>query len=112
MRGPSRGPSQAARRLVKHGRANPGRQVLIAGLVARDVDDKMVGIGDLAAKIRKFYENLELTIEAAGGNSVNPMRVDVYASDITKFDAIHSVRSPTRRTRRIRKRSTGSWWNS
>jgi enamine deaminase RidA (YjgF/YER057c/UK114 family) len=72
--------------------AQPGRLVFIAGLVARNADGKMVGIGDMAAQTRQVCENLKRAIEAAGGALSDLVRVDVYVSDIAQFDAIHRVR--------------------
>jgi 2-iminobutanoate/2-iminopropanoate deaminase len=70
----------------------PGRMVFIAGLVARDAAGKMVGVGDMAAQTRQTCENLKRAIEAAGGSLADLVRVDVYVSDISQFDAIHRVR--------------------
>jgi len=72
--------------------AEPGRLIFIAGLVARDAAGKMVGVGDMAAQTRQVCENLKRAVEAAGGTLADLVRVDVYTSDISQFDAIHRVR--------------------
>ena len=70
----------------------PGNMVFIAGMIARDADSKLVGAGDIKAQTRQTCENLKSAVEAAGGTLADIVRVDVYITDMSHFDAIHAVR--------------------
>lgn len=72
--------------------AKPGSMVFIAGLLAKDASGNIVGPGDMAAQTRQVCENLKRSVEAAGGKLSDIVRVDVYTSDMSKFDEIHRVR--------------------
>ena len=72
--------------------SKPGDMVFICGLVSRNAAGELVGQGDMAAQTRQTCENLKIAIEAAGGTLADLVRVDVYTTDITQFDAIHAVR--------------------
>jgi 2-iminobutanoate/2-iminopropanoate deaminase len=67
-----------------------GRLVFISGMVAKDADSKVVGVGDIEAQTRQVCENVKAAVEAAGGTDV--CRVDVYVRNMEHFDAIHKVR--------------------
>jgi len=72
--------------------SKPGRMVFICGLIARDADGRLVGVGDMAAQTRQTCENLKRAVEAAGGTLADLVRVDVFVTDVSKFDEIHAVR--------------------
>ena len=69
-----------------------GRLVFISGMLAKDVDGRIVGVGDPAAQTRQVCENLKAAVEAAGGTLDDICRVDVYVRNMEHFDAIHAVR--------------------
>jgi 2-iminobutanoate/2-iminopropanoate deaminase len=68
------------------------RLLFIAGLLARDAQGKIVGVGDIKAQTQQVCENLKSAVEAAGGTLSDLVRVDVYITDMTMFDDIHAVR--------------------
>src|SRR3954471_24611110 len=69
-----------------------GRLLFISGMVAKDGDGKVVGIGDIEAQTRQVCENVKAAVEAAGGTMDDICRVDVYVRNMEHFDAIHKVR--------------------
>lgn len=69
-----------------------GRLVFISGMLAKDADSKIVGVGDAEAQTRQVCENLKSAVEAAGGTLDDICRVDVYVRNMEHFDVIHKVR--------------------
>ena len=69
-----------------------GRLVFISGMLAKDTDGKIVGVGDPGAQTRQVCENLKAAVEEAGGTLADICRVDVYVRNMEHFDAIHAVR--------------------
>ena len=66
--------------------------LFISGLLARDATGHLVGVGDIRKQTRQVCENLKTAVEAAGGKLSDLVRVDVFITDMTKFDDIHAVR--------------------
>ena len=69
-----------------------GRLVFISGMLAKGLDGKMVGLGDIEAQTRQVCENLKAAVEAAGGTLEDICRVDVYIRNMEHFPQIHKVR--------------------
>lgn len=69
-----------------------GRLVFISGMLAKDVEGKIVGVGDPAVQTQQVCENLKAAVEAAGGTLEDICRVDVYVRNMEHFDQIHAVR--------------------
>src|SRR5690606_30505858 len=72
--------------------SRPGRLVFVSGLLAKDQNGELVGLGDIAAQTEQVLKNLKASMEAAGGTLADVVRVDVYVRDIKKFAEIHAVR--------------------
>ena len=70
----------------------PCRQVFIAGMLAKDEQGNLVGVGDVSAQTEQVIHNLKLAVEAAGGTLQDIVRVDVYIRDMNHFEQIHAVR--------------------
>jgi enamine deaminase RidA (YjgF/YER057c/UK114 family) len=69
-----------------------GRLVFISGMLAKDAQGKIVGVGDPEAQTRQVCENLKAAVEEAGGTLDDICRVDVYVRNMEHFDAIHAAR--------------------
>ncbi len=69
-----------------------GRLVFISGMLAKDTQGQIVGVGDPGAQTRQVCENLKAAVEEAGGTLEDICRVDVYIRNMEHFDAIHAVR--------------------
>jgi 2-iminobutanoate/2-iminopropanoate deaminase len=64
---------------------NPGRLVLVSGLLARDREGNIVGKGNMGAQIRQVGENLRLALESAGARLEDLVRTCTFTTDIDEF---------------------------
>lgn len=62
-----------------------GRQIFVAGQVARDVDGKVVGEGDMAAQISQVGENIKACLEAVGASLDDVVKTTTYVTDIEEY---------------------------
>ena len=69
-----------------------GELLFISGQLARDENQQLVGIGDMAAQTRQVLVNIGKVLERAGGRFEDIVKVTVYVKDMTKFREIHDVR--------------------
>jgi enamine deaminase RidA (YjgF/YER057c/UK114 family) len=67
---------------VKH-----GRLVFIAGQVARDQHNAVVGKGDLVAQFRQVCRNLQAVVTAAGGDITDIVKLTIYVLDVADYKA-------------------------
>ena len=65
---------------VKH-----GRLVFIAGQVARDENNAVVGKGDLVAQFRQVCRNLNAVMSAAGGDMTDIVKLTIYVLDTDDY---------------------------
>jgi 2-iminobutanoate/2-iminopropanoate deaminase len=63
----------------------PRKLVFISGQLARDIDGKIVGVGDMRAQLRQVLENLALVLQAAGASLSNLVRTNTYVTDIDEY---------------------------
>ena len=64
--------------------ATGGRQVHVAGTVARDESGAVVG-DDVAAQTELTLENIETSLAAAGATASDVVRIAIYALDCQAF---------------------------
>jgi enamine deaminase RidA (YjgF/YER057c/UK114 family) len=67
---------------VKH-----GRLLYIAGQVARDRSNAVVGKGDLVAQFRQICRNIQAVIDAAGGDLTDIVKLTIYVLDVADYKA-------------------------
>jgi enamine deaminase RidA (YjgF/YER057c/UK114 family) len=67
--------------------ARGGRLLFIAGQVARDRDNRLVGPGDLVAQFRQVCENLRAVVTAAGGQLTDIVQLTIYVLDVQAYKA-------------------------
>ena len=65
---------------VKH-----GRLVFIAGQVARDANNQVVGKGDLVAQFRQVCANIQAVMNAAGGDMTDVVKLTIYVLDVADY---------------------------
>ena len=65
---------------VKH-----GRLVFIAGQVARDEQNTVVGTGDIVAQFRQVCRNLQTVMSAAGGDLTDIVKLTIYVLDTDDY---------------------------
>jgi 2-iminobutanoate/2-iminopropanoate deaminase len=69
-----------------------GNQLFLAGQVAFDEDNQLVGAGDPRRQAVQCWRNIELAIAAAGGTLANVVKITVYYKDIRYMDDEIAVR--------------------
>jgi enamine deaminase RidA (YjgF/YER057c/UK114 family) len=67
---------------VKH-----GRLVFIAGQVARDEKNAVVGGGDIVAQFRQVCRNIQTVMSAAGGDMTDVVKLTIYVLDAADYKA-------------------------
>lgn len=72
--------------------ARPGQLVFVSGLLAKNADGEVVGVGDITAQTEQVMQNLVQALKGAGATVADVVRVDVYIRDMSHFEAIHAVR--------------------
>lgn len=77
-----------------------GSTAYLAGHVAFDEDNKVVGAGDARRQAEQCWDNIELAVEGAGGTLANVVKIQVFLKDIRFAEAEQAVR--VERFRRIR----------
>jgi enamine deaminase RidA (YjgF/YER057c/UK114 family) len=65
---------------VKH-----GRLVFIAGQVARDEQNTVVGKGDIVAQFRQVCRNIQTVMSAAGGDMTDVVKLTIYVLDTDDY---------------------------
>lgn len=62
--------------------APPGaRMLFVAGQIAWDAEQRLVGAGDFPAQFRQALENVVAVVRAAGGEPTDLMKLTVYVTD-------------------------------
>lgn len=72
---PSRGYSNAV--LVE----GAGRLLFVAGQIAWDAEQRLVGRGDFVAQLRQALQNVAAVVAAAGGQPEHIVRLTLYVTD-------------------------------
>ncbi|MEX2145515.1 MAG: RidA family protein [Candidatus Rokuibacteriota bacterium] len=62
-----------------------GRLLFIAGTVARDADNRVVGAGDLPAQFRQVCENWKTVLTAAGAAFTDVVKLTIYVVDVDEY---------------------------
>lgn len=75
-------------------RISGGTTIYIAGQVAWDADNNLVGPGDFEAQTRQVLTNLVAALEAAGAGPQDLVKINIYVvdHDAGKLDVIRRVR--------------------
>ena len=73
--------------------AKAGNTLYIAGQVAKDVDDNLVGKGDCEAQCNQAFENLKSILAEAGGTLQNIVKMTTFLTDYSYIEAFRNVRS-------------------
>ena len=59
-------------------------QIHVAGTVAAD-EDGLVGEDDMALQVRTVLENIENSLDAAGGKPTDIVRIRIYTTDMERY---------------------------
>lgn len=66
--------------------------VFTSGVVARDAQGTILGVGDITAQTRQCFENIRNIFEAAGGSLADLVKVTVFVRPGTDYAAMNEVR--------------------
>ena len=66
--------------------------VFTSGYLGRDLNGKIVGIGDVAAQSRQCIENIRLALEAAGGTLQDIVRLNVFLAHPRGYESMNAAR--------------------
>jgi enamine deaminase RidA (YjgF/YER057c/UK114 family) len=69
-----------------------GDTVYIAGQVAFDENNEIVGIGDPRRQAEQVWHNIGLAVEAAGGTLADVVKITIFLKDVRQAPAEISVR--------------------
>jgi enamine deaminase RidA (YjgF/YER057c/UK114 family) len=69
-----------------------GKLVYIAGQLARDIDGKCVGKGDMRAQMEQTFQNLDRCLKAAGATWADVVKTNTYVTDFDAFFKCADVR--------------------
>src|SRR5438552_18074590 len=69
-----------------------GNTVYIAGQVAFDESNRVVGVGDARKQAERVWHNIRLAVEAAGGKVTDVVTITIFSTTIRKPPVEISVR--------------------
>jgi len=67
------------------GVVSSGRTLHTSGIVARDGDGNVVGLGDMTAQIDQVWKNLGDILEAAGAEFSRVIKYTIYVTDMDSY---------------------------
>ena len=73
--------------------ARAGNTLYIAGQVALDRDNRLVGEGDIEAQVRQVYANLRAILEELGGTLASVVKFTTYLASRQHLEAFRKVRN-------------------
>ena len=73
--------------------ARVGDTLYIAGQIALDADNRLVGKGDVEAQVRQAYANLSSILAEFGGDLGNVAKFTTYLTSRDHLDAFRKVRN-------------------
>jgi enamine deaminase RidA (YjgF/YER057c/UK114 family) len=69
-----------------------GRTLYIAGQVALDADDKLVGAADFKAQINQVFKNLDARLREAGASFKDVVKLNYYITEASNLQALREAR--------------------
>ncbi len=68
-----------------------GRTVYLSGQIPLDPATMDLVQGDVAAQIRRVFDNLQAVARAAGGSLADVVKLNVFLTDLANFPTVNSV---------------------
>jgi 2-iminobutanoate/2-iminopropanoate deaminase len=62
-----------------------GRQIFVAGQLARDADGNCIGKGDMRAQIQQVGENIKTCLQSVGATLADIVKTNTYVTDYEEF---------------------------
>ena len=69
-----------------------GRQIFVAGQLARDPEGNCVGKGDMRAQIQQVGENIKACLEAASATLADIVKTNTYVTSFEEFQKHSEMR--------------------
>jgi enamine deaminase RidA (YjgF/YER057c/UK114 family) len=69
-----------------------GDTLYVAGQVAFDENNEVVGVGDARAQAERVWRNIRLAVEAAGGTLADVVKITIFLQDVRHAPAEIGVR--------------------
>ena len=69
-----------------------GTLIFTSGMVARNVQGRIVGSGDVRKQTRQCLKNIENIIRAGGGSLKDLVKVTVFLRDLRDYAAMNEIR--------------------
>jgi len=60
-------------------------QVHVAGTVSLDINRNVIGDGDMALQVTTVFENLRLSLAAAGATPSDVVRINIFTLDVDRY---------------------------
>ena len=73
--------------------AKAGNTLYIAGQVAKDKEDNLVGKGDFETQVRQVYTNLQNILNESGGSLQNIVKMTSFLTHYSYIETFRSVRN-------------------
>jgi len=71
----------------------PGQVIHFTGQVAWDLDENIIGIGDVEMQTRQCFENIQSILSEVGGRFADIVSITTYFTDRSQLPVIQQVRS-------------------
>jgi len=68
-----------------------GQTLYVSGQIPLVPETMEIDEGDIGAKIRRVFANVQAVIEAAGGRLDQVVKLNVYLTDLTNFPVVNEV---------------------
>ena len=68
-----------------------GRTVYLSGQIPLDPGTMELVTGDVAAQIRRVFDNLQAVARAAGGSLADLVKLNVFLTDLANFPTVNAV---------------------
>jgi len=69
-----------------------GNTIYVAGQLATDKDDKLVGLNDITVQARQAFENIAAVLETAGASLRDVVKLNVFITDMRYRDGYSAAR--------------------
>ena len=68
-----------------------GKTVYLSGQIPLDPGTMMLVEGDMAAQIRRVFDNLQAVAQAAGGRLQDTVKLNVFLTDLSHFALVNDI---------------------
>lgn len=68
-----------------------GNTVYLSGQIPLQPDSMTLVEGDMAAQIRRVFDNLSAVAEAAGGQLADIVKLNIYLTDLAHFGQVNKI---------------------